>query len=341
MSLGRTVKLNNGIVAPQIGFGTWQAAPGEVEKALEEAIKVGYRHIDAALVYRAFGLCEFVEGAAVDVPACALHREPKRDGIKASGVPREDLFIVSKLWNNSSLPESIEADLDLTLSQLKTDYLDVYLVHWPVTFKKEGSNLFPKSADGKQALIDADAPGVVGTWKELVRLTKETKKVRAIGVSNFTVELLDKIIDATGVVPAMNQIEAHPSLIQPELFKYCKEKGIIITAYSPLGNNTTGRPRIIDNPEIQAIAKRLGKEPAQVLINWAAHQGFVVIPKSVTPARIKSNFQDFELSEEDFEEINKVGKANPARANIPAEYNPPWPVNIFDEESEQKYKKVW
>nr|XP_031861147.1 uncharacterized protein CI109_003508 [Kwoniella shandongensis]KAA5528219.1 hypothetical protein CI109_003508 [Kwoniella shandongensis] len=320
MSLGRTLKLNNGVTVPQIGFGTWQAAPGEVEKAVEEAIKVGYRHIDAALIYQ--------------------NQDEVAEGIKASGVPREDLFIVSKLWNNSSRPENIEADLDLTLSQLKTSYLDTYLVHWPATFK-QGKTWAPKSEDGKKVLIDEDAPGIVGTWKELVRIYKETKKVRAIGVSNFTVEHLQKIIDATGVVPAFNQIECHPSLIQPELFKYAKEKGIIITAYSPLGNNTTGKPRIIDNPEIKAIAQRLNKEPAQVLINWAAHQGFAVIPKSVTPARIKTNFEDFELDEKDFEEINKVGKANYARANIPAEYDPKWELDIFGEESEKGYKKAW
>ncbi|WVQ78515.1 hypothetical protein IAT38_000601 [Cryptococcus sp. DSM 104549] len=320
MSLGRTIKLNNGVSVPQIGFGTWQAKPGEVEKAVEEALKVGYRHIDAALVYQ--------------------NQNEVAEGIKASGVPREDIFLVSKLWNNSGRPENVEADLDLTLSQLGTSYLDAYLIHWPVTFKKEGSNLFPKGADGKLA-IDEDAPGIVGTWKELVRISKETKKVKSIGVSNFTVENLEKIIKATGVVPAFNQIEAHPSLIQPELFKYAKEKNITITAYSPLGNNTTGKPRVIDNPEIIKIAKKANKEPAQVLIAWAAHQGFAVIPKSVTASRIKSNFQDFELSQEDFEEINAVGKANTTRANIPAEYNPAWPINIFGEKTEEAYKKTW
>ncbi|OXG44802.1 oxidoreductase [Cryptococcus neoformans Bt120] len=319
MSLGRTLKLNNGVVAPQIGFGTWQAAPGEVEKAVEEAIKVGYRHIDCALIYQ--------------------NQDEVAQGIKASGVPRKDLFLVSKLWNNSHRPEKVEADLDTSLKQLGTDYLDVYLIHWPVPFAP-GGNLFPKTEDGKVA-IDWDGPSVVDTWKELIRISKETKKVKAIGVSNFNVELLGKLIKETGVVPTMNQIECHPSLIQPELFKYCKEKNIVITAYSPLGNNTTGKPRIIDQPQIIDIAKKLNKEPAQVLINWAAHQGFAVIPKSVTPSRIKSNFEDFKLSDDTFEEINKVGKANASRANIPAEYNPSWPINVFGEKSEEQYKKVW
>lgn len=115
---------------------------------------------------------------------------------------------------------------------------------------------------------------------------KETSKIKAVGVSNFNVEQLEKIIEATGVVPVMNQIECHPNLIQPELFEYCKKKGINITAYSPLGNNITGKTRVIDSPEIVDIAKRLNKEPAQVLIAWVAKQGFCVIPKSVTPKRI-------------------------------------------------------
>lgn len=220
-------------------------------------------------------------------------------GIKDSGVSRGEITLVSKLWNNSHRPENVEADLDLTLSQLETDYLDVYLIHWPVAFAP-GKNLNPVNGDDKA--IDWDAPGVAATWKELVRISKETKKVKAVGVSNFNVELLDKIIKETGVVPAINQIEAHPSLIQPELFAYCecicrwkracadavgKEKGIKITAYSPLGNNITGKPRVLDSPQVKTIAERLNKTPAQVLIAWGAKSGFFVIPKSVTASRIK------------------------------------------------------
>ncbi|ORY29950.1 aldehyde reductase I [Naematelia encephala] len=320
MSLGRTLTLNNGITFPQIGFGTWQSAPGEVEKAVEAAIKTGYRHIDCALVYE--------------------NQAEVAEGIAQSGVPRSELFLVSKLWNNSHRPENVEADLDLTLSQLRTDYLDVYLIHWPVPFKP-GKDLQPVDEKGNKA-IDTEAPGIVATWKEVVRIYKETKKVRAIGVSNFTKENLEKIISATGVVPAMNQIECHPSLIQPELFQYCKEKGIIITAYSPLGNNITGKPRIVDSPQVKEIATRLGKEPAQVLIAWACANGFSVIPKSVTPSRIASNFQDFELDQKDFEEINELGKRNRVRSNFPCQYSPPWTISVFGEpEEESQPLKVW
>lgn len=240
-------------------------------------------------------------------------------GIKDSGVDRKDIFITSKLWNNSHRPELVEADLDTTLKQLNTDYLDLYLIHWPVPFKP-GKELAP-SANG-EALVDVDGPSIVDTWKELVRISKETKKVRAIGVSNFTVEHLEKIISATGVTPAVNQIEAHPTLIQPELFKYLKEKNIHVTAYSPLGNNITGKARDIDAEPVKKIADKLGKSPAQVLIAWGLRQDFIEIPKSVTPARIASNFDVIELSDDDFNAINEWGKANYCRGNIPSEYKP-------------------
>lgn len=228
---------------------------------------MGYRHVDCALIYE--------------------NQTEVAQGIADSGVARSEITLVGKLWNNSHRPENVEADLDLTLAQLATDYLDLYLIHWPVPFTP-GKNLNPMDGDDKA--IDWDAPGVAATWAELVRISKETTKVRAIGVSNFNVELLEKIIQATGVVPAVNQIEAHPSLIQPELFAYCKEKGIVITAYSPLGNNITGKPRVLDSPEVKTIAERLGKTPAQVLIAWGAKSGFFVIPKSVTASRIKVGF---------------------------------------------------
>lgn len=229
----------------------------------------------------------------------------------------------------------MEKDLDLTLKQLGTDYLDLYLIHWPVAFKP-GDDLFPKTADGK-ADIDWET-GVVETWKEVVRISKETKKVRAVGVSNFSIKYLDKIIDATGEIPAVLQIEANPSVIQPELYEYARKKGIVITAYSPLGNNVTGKPKVIESDEVKSIAKRLNKEPAQVLIAWAIKHGFSVIPKSVTPSRIKSNFETFDLPDEDFQLLENWGKKNYDRANIPSQYDPSWPVNVFDEPSEKQYK---
>ena len=135
-------------------------------------------------------------------------------------MPREEITLVSKLWNTSHRPELCEKDLDLSLKQLQMSYLDVWLIHWPVSFVP-GDNLQPVTEDGKCKAVDKDAPGIAQTWKEVVRIWKETDKVKAVGVSNFNIPQLEKIIQATGVVPAMNQIECHPSLAQPELFKYC------------------------------------------------------------------------------------------------------------------------
>ncbi|RSH89670.1 hypothetical protein EHS25_002221 [Saitozyma podzolica] len=269
MASGRTVTLNNGVKVPQLGFGTWLAAPGEVGRATEEALKVGFRHVDCAIIYG--------------------NQNEVADGIEASGVPRSDIFLVSKLWSNSHRPENVESDLDATLKELRTTYLDAYLIHWPVAMRHDLGELEPyEPGSTDRRAIDHDAPGIEATWKEMVRIYKETQKVRSIGVSNFTVEHLQKVIDATGVVPAFNQIECHPGLIQQELFDYCKEKGIIITAYSPLGNNFTGKPKIVDHPRIKAIADRLGKTPAQVCYAWGLHQGFCVLSKSVTSSRIKN-----------------------------------------------------
>lgn len=144
------------------------------------------------------------------------------EGIKAAGVPREDLILVGKLWNNCHRPSLVEGDLDRTLKELGTSYLDVYLIHWPVAMEPGDVMEAISPTNPSERWIDTDAPGIVETWRELVRISNETNKVRAIGVSNFTVEHLEKVINATGVVPAMNQIECHAGLNQPELFAYCK-----------------------------------------------------------------------------------------------------------------------
>ena len=250
-----------------------------------------------------------------------------------SVVKREELFITSKLWNTSHKPENVEAAYNDTLKELGLDYLDLYLIHWPVAFKA-GSDLVPKTEDGKQTVLDRET-SIVDTWKALIQLQK-AGKVKSIGVSNFTIEHLDAIIDATGVVPAVNQIEAHPLLPQDDLVAYAKQKNIHLTAYSPLGNNLTGKTKIVDYPQVSEIAKKYNADPAQVLIAWGVKRNYSVIPKSVTDTRIKSNFEQIELKDEDYETVTSLYKElGKVRFNIPYTYKPQWDIDVFGEDVEK------
>nr|CAB3220825.1 aldose reductase-like [Phallusia mammillata] len=306
-----TFKLNTGHEMPFVGLGTWKSKPGEVQAAVECAIDVGYRHIDCALCYEN----EKEAGAGINAK------------INSGKVKREDLFIVSKLWNTHHDPKDVRSGLMQSLGDLKLDYLDLYLMHWPMAFANNGK-IFPR--DDKEQLINADVD-YVETYKAMEKLLDEGL-VKNIGVSNFNEFQLGRILKECKVVPANHQIEIQPYLLQEDMVQLCKKNEISLTAYSPLGSRdrpwvTKEEPNILEDPKILKIAERLGKSPAQVLIRFQVQRGINVIPKSVTPSRIESNIQvfDFELSADDETVIRSMKTSYRACTFLPAASNKYFP----------------
>lgn len=326
MSFKKILPLSSGRTIPQIGLGTWLSKPGEVQAAVEIAIEHGYRHLDLAIIYR----------NQREVGAALKKFLPDAKGVFPNPnvkVERKDLFLTSKLWNSSHQKAQVEKELDETLRQLGVDYLDLYLVHWPVAFQPGGELIPPHPTKANEAHLDVKTT-LVETWEAMIAL-KKTGKVRDIGVSNFTIEHIKGITKNGLEMPAVNQIEMHPLLLQDELVKFCNENNILITAYSPLGNNTVGLPKLTENSVIQEIATKRGPKttPAQVLIAWGVHRGFSVIPKSVQEDRIHSNFEQIELTKDEFEKMSALGK-NKHRFNIPYNNKPSWDIKLWGEAAE-------
>ncbi|KAF5302641.1 hypothetical protein FQR65_LT08482 [Abscondita terminalis] len=288
--VGKTVKLNSGNEMPIFGLGTWKSKPGEVTKAVEDAIDIGYRSFDCAFVYQN----EKEVGLAL------------ANKIAEGKVKREDLFITSKLWNTYHKPELVEGALKQSLNNLGLEYLDLYLIHWPVGFK-EGAELFPIDAEGKTLFSDVD---YVDTWKAMEKVFK-SGLTKSIGLSNFNKHQIERILEVATVPPSMNQVECHPYLNQKRLLEFCMSKGIFLTAYSPLGSPDRpwaqpGEPSLLDDPKLVALAAKYKKSTAQVLLRYQVQRGIVTIPKSVTKSRIEENFKvlDFELSSDDMDYID-------------------------------------
>lgn len=260
-NIGETITLHNGVKMPQLGFGVFKVKNGnETVESVKKAIEVGYRAIDTAAIY------ENEEGVGQAIREC--------------GVPREELFITSKVWNTEQGYETTLKAFEDSLNRLGLEYLDLYLIHWP----------------GKDKYLE--------TWRALVKLYKDGK-VKSIGVSNFHVHHLENLLANSEVKPVVNQIELHPLLTQVEIRDYCAKHEIRVESWSPLG-----RGNLLEEPTINHIAKKHGKSSAQVLIRWHLQHDLVVIPKSITPSRIKENAQvfDFSLSLNEMNQIDALNK---------------------------------
>ncbi|KAJ5369886.1 uncharacterized protein N7496_005978 [Penicillium cataractarum] len=298
-----TYKLNNGISIPALGFGTFQD-PDSQEETVSRALQKGMRLIDTARVY--------------DVESQV------GKGIKKSGIPREEIFLGTKLWCNDYHPEDVERALDDSLRDLDTPYVDLLLMHYPCTFKR-GPERFPRDAEGRMI---AGETSYVDTWKAMEKLVK-TGKVKSIGVSNFSKGEIETLIKESSTVPAVHQMEVHPYLQQKSFNAWLKAQGIHVVQFSPLGNmndfyRQTGwskqvshMMRVIDQPILKEIGEKYGKSPVQVVLAWGINNGRSVIPKSVVDWQIEENLEaDFRLEEGDMERIATLDAK--ARFNDPS-----------------------
>ena len=263
------ITLNDGNTIPQLGFGVFQIEPENTAEAVGAALEVGYRHIDTAEMYG--------------------NEKEVGEAIRASGLDRGDVFITSKLNNGFHEPQDAREAFDRTLSDLGFDYVDLFLIHWPLP-----------------TLYNGD---FVSTWKTLEEFHRDGR-ARSIGVSNFQIEHLETLAAKTDTVPAVNQIEAHPYFINDAVREYGREHGIVTEAWSPIAQGG-----VLEDETITQIAEKVGKTPAQVVLRWHVQRGDIIFPKSVTPSRIRENFElfDFEIESGDMDEITALDRGEDGR----------------------------
>ncbi|EFE43271.1 hypothetical protein TRV_01939 [Trichophyton verrucosum HKI 0517] len=302
MSRNITFKLSNGVTIPGLGFGTFsnEGSKGEAYKAVLHALRTGYRHLDCAWFY----LNEDEIGQAI------------QDFLKENtSVKRSDLFITTKVWNHLHEKDEVAWSLENSLKNLQLDYVDLFLIHWPIACEKDDKNMPKIGPDGKYVVKKGLTENPEPTWRAMEE-SYESGKVKSIGLSNFTIPGIKQILSFAKIPPHVNQIEIHPFLPNTELVDFCFSKNIMPQAYSPLGSQnqvpTTGE-KVGTNPTLNKIAEEGGHTLAQVLIAWGLRRGYVVLPKSSNPQRIESNFKEIKLSDEEFEAVNKVSEGRHSR----------------------------
>lgn len=291
----KKLKFQNGDTMHAIGLGTWKARGNDLKRAVKEALYAGYRHIDTATNY---GNEEIIGAALAEVFA-------------EGNIMREDVFITSKLWNDAHAEGQVTPAIQDSLELLQLDYLDLYLIHWPVAFK-HGVNV-PKTPEDYLTLQEVP---IIETWRQMEEI-KKNGMAKHIGVSNFSIKKLQDLISKATLKPEMNQVEMHPLLQQDKLLEFCKKEDILMTAYSPLGSGdrssqmkAESEPNLMDIPEIMQIAKKHNALASQILIAWHTKRGCAVIPKSTTKDHIISNFKaaGVDLDSDDMEKIKTLDR---------------------------------
>eukprot|EP00742_Colponemidia_sp_Colp-10_P005197 GILJ01005551.1.p1 GENE.GILJ01005551.1~~GILJ01005551.1.p1 ORF type:complete len:311 (+),score=49.46 GILJ01005551.1:28-933(+) len=297
-----TAKLNSGHEIPLVGLGTWQAPAGEVGAAVKTALGLGYRHIDCAAIY----------GNEAEIGQAF-------EEVFAQGViKREDVFITSKLWNTKHKREDVKPALLKQLSDLKLEYLDLYLIHWPMAFTEDHA----KDENGSIKLLPIP---LRETWEAMEQLVDEGL-VRSIGISNFNIQLTNDLLSYARIKPAVNQVELHPLNVQQRLKDFCAARGIHLTGYCPLARSDAS-VNVMENPTITTLASKYNKSPAAILIRWGVQRGTSVIPKSTKEERLRGNFDvfDFELTSEEQASITALDRKH--RVVDPTSF---WGVAIFE-----------